>query len=177
VGQIIAVMFIIVSAFVILSSQLRTDNLLYVDELERTKEMLSLIDRSVGDYILAKEKMGHINFDLLDENKYMAANYTLSGSGFLSKIEFPHSNIIWQIIPNPNDNKISYKLLVDIRNNVILSEKISLSEKYIGEQFCEKIYFGEYIYDSTVYDAGNEDYLGGGTTSDGLFSCTLYKIK
>lgn len=169
--QLIAMIFLVISALVIFSNSFKTDTLSYTDELLRVKKMMLIIDDAIDN---TKEKLDKINFESLHDDGLISANYTIVGTANEATIEFPNTNITWQMVPN---TKKSYKILVDFRDNIALMERKKLSESYIGQELCVNYFFSDFIFDSTTYDPINEVFLGGGTSSDGIFSCTMYKIK
>ncbi len=91
-----------------------------------------------------------------------------------STLKFPSSSVIWHLIPNQS-NPSSYKLLVDMRANSTLMSKAIFSESFSSREFCEKILFGKKVLGGISYDSGTKDFGIGGTTSDGLFVCEVFK--
>lgn len=170
----LAVIFIVVSTFVLLTQQFKVDVGAFSKDIAHVEKMLSFIDDGVASYV-KKGKMEDINFEELYINNEIGANYTLYLNGNDGYITFIQSQIKWQMIPNPENNKKSYKLLIDFSNESLLMERSKLAESYIGHEFCEKMFFGEFVYDTSSYDAISQDFIGGGTNSDGKLSCTLYK--
>lgn len=195
VSSIIAV----VSAMVILFTRYEADDSSITTELDRMKAMFLSIDKFVNTYVETGGSMTEINFQKLSCNgillgnikdKYVAvncdsndANDTVSddstddvlGAGITSTLEFPNSDVKWQLIPNKDDSS-SYKLLVDIRKNNTLMSKAIFSESFSGREFCEKMLFGTKELDRTSYDSGTKDFIGSSTNkNDGLFVCIIFK--
>ena len=169
-----ALILVMLSMLVLITNQFKIDAGSLPKELDSLEKMVFLIDDGVASYV-KKGKMENINFEELQTNNDLGANYTLSLSGNDAYINFTQSNIHWQLIPNPFNNKKSYKLRIDFHNEPLLMERVRLIELFIGKEICEKMLFGEYIFDTLSYDSITQDYLGGGTDSDGILSCTLYK--
>ena len=88
---------------------------------------------------------------------------------------FPGNTVVWQLIPNKDDSS-SYKILVNMTENVGLMSKAIFSESFSGREFCEKILFGTKELNRTSYDSSSKDFIGTSTNkSDGLFVCIVYK--
>lgn len=90
---------------------------------------------------------------------------------------FPNNTVVWQLIPNKDDNS-SYKLLVDMTKNSGLMSKAIFSESFSGREFCEKMLFGTFQTSGKSYDSsivGKEDFKLDGTNSDGFFVCIVFK--
>ena len=195
VSSIIAV----TSAMIILFTRYEADDSAITSELERMKSMFVAVDGFVNTYIQSGEDLRKINFQKLscdgillgsikdnyvaencdddsyndDPNNYNPDDNVLK-AGMNSTLKFPSSGVIWHLIPNQS-NPSSYKLLVDMRANSTLMSKAIFSESFSSREFCEKILFGKKVLGGISYDSGTKDFGIGGTTSDGLFVCEVFK--
>ena len=195
VSSIIAV----TSAMIILFTRYEADDSAITSELERMKSMFVAVDGFVNTYIQSGEDLRKINFQKLScdrillgsiKDNYVAENCDdnsynddpdkdnpdddVKGAGMNSTLKFPSSSVIWHLIPNQS-NPSSYKLLVDMRENSTLMSKAIFSESFSSREFCEKILFGTKVLNGISYDSGTKDFGIGGTTSDGLFVCEVFK--
>ena len=195
VSSIIAV----TSAMIILFTRYEADDSAITSELERMKSMFVAVDGFVNTYIQSGEDLRKINFQKLScdrillgsiKDNYVAENCDnvisndkesdnpdddVLGAGMNSTLKFPSSSVIWHLIPNQS-NPSSYKLLVDMRANSTLMSKAIFSESFSSREFCEKILFGKKVLGGKPpYDSGTKDFGIGGTTSDGLFVCEVFK--
>lgn len=197
VSSIIAV----TSAMIILFTRYEADDSAITSELERMKSMFVAVDGFVNTYIQSGGDLTKINFQKLScdrillgsikDNYYVAENCDdnpnndesnndnpdddVLGVGMNSTLKFPNSSVIWHLIPNQS-NPSSYKLLVDMSANSTLMSKAIFSESFSSREFCEKILFGKKVLGGKPpYDSGTKDFGIGGTTSDGLFVCEVFK--
>lgn len=197
VSSIIAV----TSAMIILFTRYEADDSAITSELERMKSMFVAVDGFVNTYIQSGEDLRKINFQKLScdrillgsiKDNYVAENCdddfsndndnpnidnpddNVKGAGMNSTLKFPSSSVIWHLIPNQS-NPSSYKLLVDMSKNSTLMSKAIFSESFSSREFCEKILFGTKVLNGISYDSGTKDFGIGGTTSDGLFVCEVFK--
>lgn len=195
VSSIIAV----TSAMIILFTRYEADDSAITSELERMKSMFVAVDGFVNTYIQSGEDLRKINFQKLScdrillgsiKDNYVAENCDddsynddpdkdnpdddVLGAGMNSTLKFPSSSVIWHLIPNQS-NPSSYKLLVDMSKNSTLMSKAIFSESFSSREFCEKILFGTKVLNGISYDSGTKDFGIGGTTSDGLFVCEVFK--
>lgn len=196
VSSIIAV----TSAMIILFTRYEADDSAITSELERMKSMFVAVDGFVNTYIQSGEDLRKINFQKLScdrillgsiKDNYVAENCdddpdndepdkdnpddNVLKAGMNSTLKFPSSGVIWHLIPNQS-NPSSYKLLVDMRANSTLMSKAIFSESFSSREFCEKILFGKKVLGGKPpYDPNTEDFGIGGTTSDGLFVCEVFK--
>ena len=195
VSSIIAV----TSAMIILFTRYEADDSAITSELERMKSMFLIVDGFVNTYIQSGEDLRKINFQKLScdrillgsiKDNYVAENCdnvisndkesdnpddNVLKAGMNSTLKFPSSSVIWHLIPNQS-NPSSYKLLVDMRANSTLMSKAIFSESFSSREFCEKILFGKKVLGGKPpYDPNTEDFGIGGTTSDGLFVCEVFK--
>ena len=194
VSSIIAV----TSAMIILFTRYEADDSAITSELERMKSMFVAVDGFVNTYIQSGEDLRKINFQKLScdrillgsiKDNYVAENCdnvisndkesdnpddNVLKAGMTSILKFPSSSVIWHLIPNQS-NPSSYKLLVDMSKNSTLMSKAIFSESFSSREFCEKILFGTKVLNGISYDSGTKDFDIGGTTSDGLFVCEVFK--
>lgn len=194
VSSIIAV----TSAMIILFTRYEADDSAITSELERMKSMFVAVDGFVNTYIQSGEDLRKINFQKLScdrillgsiKDNYVAENCdnvisndkesdnpddNVLKAGMTSILKFPSSSVIWHLIPNQS-NPSSYKLLVDMSKNSTLMSKAIFSESFSSREFCEKILFGKKVLGGITYDPDTEDFVEGGTTSDGLFVCEVFK--
>ena len=195
VSSIIAV----TSAMIILFTRYEADDSAITSELERMKSMFVAVDGFVNTYIQSGGDLTKINFQKLScdrillgsiKDNYVAENCddnsynddpekdnpddNVLGAGMNSTLKFPSSSVIWHLIPNQS-NPSSYKLLVDMIANSTLMSKAIFSESFSSREFCEKILFGTKVLNGKSYDSGTKDFGIGGTTSDGLFVCEVFK--
>ncbi|WP_419764056.1 MAG: hypothetical protein ACNI28_09705 [Arcobacter sp.] len=169
----------VVAATIILLTRYEADDSEIMSELEHMKVMLSSVDSFVNTYINSGASLTDINFKVLGDNAILLNNMTVTedagGDTFKSTVTFPNNSIKWQIIPNPSDGS-SYKLLIDMRGNTSLMNRAIFSESFVGREYCQKNLFGDFANTLNSYDATAKDFVNsGGTTSDGLFVCTVYK--
>ena len=197
VSSIIAV----TSAMIILFTRYEADDSAITSELERMKSMFLIVDGFVNTYIQSGGDLTEINFQKLScdgillgsiKDNYVAENCdddfsndndnpnidnpddNVLKAGMNSTLKFPNSSVIWHLIPNQS-NPSSYKLLVDMSANSTLMSKAIFSESFSSREFCEKILFGKKVLGGISYDSGTKDFGIGGTTSDGLFVCEVFK--
>lgn len=210
VSSIIAV----VSAMIILFTRYEADDSSITAELDRVKSMFLMIDGFVNTHIQSGGNLTDINFQKLScsgilpgnfRDKYVALNCdenedagttddesldNVKLHGYSSTLNFPKSDIKWQIIPirdiasESNDKDFAtssgsaYKILVDISQNRTLMSKARFSESFSGREYCEKILFGTFQENRKTYLAsaiGQENFSEDGTNSDGLFVCIVFK--
>ena len=182
VSSIIAV----VSAMIIMLTRYEADDSTITAELDRMKSMFITVDGFVNTYIESGGDLTGINFEELYDAGVLLGNMeksspaettdSVTGADLESKLTFPGSTVIWQLIPNKDDNS-SYKLLVDMTKNASLLSKGAFAESFSGREFCEKILFGTFQTKGKTYDdtAGSEDFKEDGANNDGLFVCIVYK--
>ncbi|MDD2895003.1 MAG: hypothetical protein PHG81_03190 [Aliarcobacter sp.] len=193
VSSIIAV----VAATIILLTRYEADDSAITAELDRMKSMFLMVDGFVNTFVQSGGDLTSVNFQKLSCSGILSGNIkdTLSatdcdttvtadgvadnvtGSLNTSKLTFPSSTVIWQLIPNKDDNS-SYKLLVDMTKNSALKSRGTFSESFSGREFCEKMLFGTFQTTGKSYDSstvGKEDFKQDGTNNDGLFVCIVFK--
>ncbi|QOG11221.1 hypothetical protein [Arcobacter sp. FWKO B] len=165
----------IVAAFMILFTRYEADDSQIKADLEHMKVMFSMVDGFVNTYINSGENMQDINFEILEDRGILLSNATVVGAGNSAVMTLPNSNVTWQLIPNKND-ATSYKILVDITRSSSLMSKSVFSESFIGREYCQKALFGSFETNTNSYN-GTDDFVnsGGGTNSDGLFVCVVFK--
>jgi hypothetical protein len=179
---LVASILTIVAALTILLTRYEADDSTIKAEIANMKVMFSMVDGFVNTYVDSGGNLTNINFQKLNDtgilfNVGVTANSTILTAAVpntsVSTIRLPSSDVIWHLIPNPDDTT-SYKLLVDIRGNSGLMSKAIFSESFIGKEFCEKSLFGTFERTRISFD-GTDDFTGTGTNSDGLFVCVVYK--
>lgn len=207
VSSIIAV----VSAMIILFTRYEADDSSITAELDRVKSMFLMIDGFVNTHIQSGGNLTDINFQKLScsgilpgniSDTYFANNCDDNDSndelkdelsdnvklyGYSSTLNFPKSDIKWQIIPirdialESNDKDFAtsagsaYKLLVDMSKNRTLMSKSRFSESFSGREYCEKILFGTFQEKRKTYVTGQVNFNEDGTNSDGIFVCIVFK--
>lgn len=197
VSSIIAV----VSAMIILFTRYEADDSSITAELDRVKSMFLMIDGFVNTHIQSGGNLTDINFEVLFDAGILPGNVRQSstnatdkeldwkGRGFGSVLNFPKSEVKWQIIPvrdiTANDNDAdygnsagsAYKLLVDMSQNRTLMHKAKFSESFSSREYCEKILFGTVQPKGKEYDStlGKETFKENGTNDDGIFVCIVFK--
>lgn len=212
----------IVTALIILMTRYEADDSQITAEIERAKSMFLTIDGFVNTYIQSggdlqggavNEAYRKLNFATLYKNGILLGNIskneilevTLDDSKiaeneankdkfFESKLKFPKSNIIWQIVPIVATDTIKdsagvdkslatsagagYKLLVDFSKENSLMSKNAFSENFFGKEICEKNLFGTFINNAiSIVSSGatlNQINISE-TNNDGLFACIVYK--
>lgn len=170
---LVASMIAIVSAMVILFSRYEADDSLIKSEIEKMKNMYSLVDSYVNVYIQSGGNLLDINFQELNDSGILPANSTVTGAAKESKMTFISSNVDWQMISTENS---SYKLLIDMTKNSSLMSKAVFSESFTGKEFCEKLLFGDFDTLQNSYNTTSEDFENSsGSKSDGKYVCTIYK--
>ena len=190
-----------VAALVILLTRYEPDDSSIKIELERMKSMILVIDGFVDTYIQSGGDMSEINFQKLEEDGILPENIKREddpeledgdGDGvvsnltseegedtaeeFKSTLTFPKSKVVWQLIPNIDDNT-SYKILVDMSANPVLKSRAGFAESFLGKEYCEKALFGKFKTDGDGYDdsVDNETFTETGTNKDAKFVCIVYK--
>lgn len=200
VSSIIAV----VSAMIIMLTRYEADDSTITGELDRMKAMFMTIDGFVNTYIDIGGDLTSINFQKLSCNGILSgniidtlaaidcdttttadgANDNVTGALIESKLEFPSSSVIWQIIPVRIDDPIvalqssagsAYKLFVDMRANASLMSKAIFSESFSGREFCEKMLFGTLDRKGNDFVSANNTFGTTGTDIDGKFVCIVFK--
>lgn len=209
VSSIIAV----VSAMMILFTRYEADDSSITAELDRVKSMFLMIDGFVNTHIQSGGNLTDINFQKLscsgilsgnikdtyvaencDDNEFAGkeddkASDNVKLYGYSSTLNFPKSDIKWQIIPvrdiTANDNDAdygnsagsAYKILVDMSQNRTLMHKAKFSESFASREYCEKILFGTVQAKGKEYDStlGKETFKENGTNDDGIFVCIVFK--
>ena len=173
---LVASIISIVTAMTILFTRYEADDSTIKAELENMRVMFSMVDGFVETCINTDSScLDDISFEKLSIAGVLINNSVVSGSGLSSTVTFPHNDVIWQIIPNKNASN-SYKLLVDMRASAGLMSKAIFSENFSSREFCEKPLFGTAELKENQFD-GTDDFenSGSGTTSDGIFVCTVFK--
>lgn len=200
VSSIIAV----VSAMIIMLTRYEADDSTITGELDRMKAMFMTIDGFVNTYIDIGGDLTSINFQKLSCNGILSgniidtlaaidcdttttadgANDNVTGALIESKLEFPSSSVIWQIIPVRADDPIvalqssagsAYKLFVDMRANASLMSKAIFSESFSGREFCEKMLFGTLDRKGNDFVSANNTFGTTGTDIDGKLVCIVFK--
>lgn len=207
VSSIIAV----VSAMIILFTRYEADDSSITAELDRVKSMFLMIDGFVNTHIQSGGNLTDISFQKLScsgilsgniRDKYVADNCDDTDAndkeedeasdnvklhGYYSTLNFPKSDIKWQIIPvrditaAPDDSDYgnsagsSYKILVDMSQNRTLMSKARFSESFAGREYCEKILFGTFQDERKTYDADKVNFNQDGAKDDGIFICIVFK--
>lgn len=176
-GYFLASIIGIVAATIILFTRYEADDSQIMSELKHMEVMFSNVDGFVNTYINSGASLTDINFKVLGDNAILLNNMVVvenGGDDFQSTVTFPNDPIIWQIIPNINDES-SYRLLIDMRHNTPLMSRAIFSESFVGREYCQRNLFGDFDNTLNSYNATTDDFDGTGTTSDGLFVCTVYK--
>lgn len=184
VSSIIAV----VSAMVILFTRYEADDSTITAELERMKSMFVTVDGFVNTYVESGGVLSDVNFEELYDKGILLGNMKMTKptaatddnvteSGKKSKLTFPGSTVIWQLIPNKDDKSSSYKVLVNTTKNSSLLSKGAFAESFSGREYCEKMLFGTFQPKGKSYDdkEDEENFKEDGTDSDGLYVCIVYK--
>ena len=210
----------IVTALIILMTRYEADDSTITSEIERAKSMFTTIDGFVNTYIqsggdmtmgdtINTETYKKINFATLykdgilfgniskenilkvnlNDNKH-SSEETDKNKFFESQLQFPNSNIIWQIVPIVIGDKYKdssgiekdistsagagYKIFVNFTNNPTLKNKDSFSENFFGKEVCEKTFFGTFLSDGIDFDA-NFKIVQTGNLKDSKFVCIVFK--
>lgn len=149
------------------------------------KSMFSMVDGFVNTFVQSGGDLTTVNFEelynagILPTNMVVSpvADTNLATGQKATTSTFPNNTVVWQLIPNKDDNS-SYKLLVDMTRNSGLMSKSIFSESFSGREFCEKMLFGTFQTSGKSYDSsiiGKEDFKVDGTNNDGLFVCIVFK--
>lgn len=205
----------IVTALIILMTRYEADDSQITAEIERAKSMFLTIDGFVNTYIQSggdlssgtptNEKLnfatlykdGILLGNIKDENIVSALNTAFSITNlktlnskddfFPAKLQFPKSNIIWQVVPiTISDSTINgknysssagagYKLLVDFSKENSLMSKDAFSENFFGKEICEKNLFGTFINNAISISSTDLTFTTTGANNDGKFACLVFK--
>lgn len=191
VSSIIAV----VSAMVILFTRYEADDSTITAELDRVKSMFLMVDGFVNTFVQSGGSLTDINFEKLYDDGILSGNIKMTkptaaagdnvtGTALTSKLTFPASSVIWQLIPVRTDDPVvalqssagsAYKLLVDMRQNSGLMSKAIFAESFAGREFCEKMLFGTLDRSGNAFVVANNTFGTTGTQNDGLFVCIVFK--
>lgn len=173
-AYILSLLVVITSTLVILSSSYKSDNSQLIFETNLVKSMFYKVDSSVESYLKDGHDLTLINFGVLENGDYLLINSIVIGNGITSTMKFKgNEDIIWHLIPNPSNTK-SYKLLIDFEKNTILNLKSIFAESYFGENFCERLLFGDFDTNVNTYQSSDFTNING-TNKDSKFVCTVYK--
>ncbi len=210
----------IVAALIVLMTRYEADDSAITAEIERAKSMFITIDGFVNTYIqsggdmamgdtINTETYKKINFATLYKDGILFGNIskenilkvnlndskqsseeTDKNKFFESQLQFPNSNIIWQIVPIVIGDKYKdstgiekdistsagagYKIFVNFTNNPTLKNKDSFSENFFGKEVCEKTFFGTFLSDGIDFDT-NFKIVQTGNLKDGKFVCIVFK--
>lgn len=198
VSSIIAV----VTALIILLTRYEADDSAITAEIERAKSMFITVDGFANTYIQSGGDMTKINFEQLFDDGILLGNMTkgtntldnvkVTAGAFTATLEFPRSNILWQIVPivdyKINDYRgvevdlgksvgAGYQLFIDFTKESTLMSKNAFSENFLGREICEKTFFGSFINNATSISSssGTLNQTTGGTSSDGKIACVVFK--
>lgn len=206
VSSIIAV----VTALIILLTRYEADDSAITAEIERAKSMFITVDGFANTYIQSGGDMTKINFEQLFDDGILLGNMTkgilssnsnvkvvagaIGDKSFTATLEFPKSNIKWQIVPivnyKINDYRgvevdlgksvgAGYQLFIDFTKESTLMSKNAFSENFLGREICEKTFFGSFINNATSISSSsgtlNQIVTTGGTSSDGKIACVVFK--
>ena len=206
VSSIIAV----VTALIILLTRYEADDSAITAEIERAKSMFITVDGFTNTYIQSGGDMTKINFEQLFDDGILLGNMTkdiptsianvkvtageIGDKSFTATLEFPKSNIKWQIVPivnyKINDYRgievdlgksvgAGYQLFIDFTKESTLLSKNAFSENFLGREICEKTFFGSFINNATSISSSsgtlNQIVTTGGTSSDGKIACVVFK--
>ena len=188
-----------VAALVILLTRYEPDDSSIKIELDRMKSMILMVDGFVDTYIQSGGDMSEINFQKLEEDGILpetigrsddpeiedsdgVVEIPASTNGNESTLKFPNNEVVWQLIPNIEDNT-SYKILVDMSTNSVLKSRAGFAESFLGKEYCEEALFGKFEPGGVSYDETKEDFVettedfvdNSGTNKDGFFVCEVYK--
>jgi hypothetical protein len=179
-------------------------------EIERAKSMFITVNGFVNTYIQSGGDMTKINFEQLFDDGILLGNMTkgilssnsnvkvvagaIGDKSFTATLEFPKSNIKWQIVPivnyKINDYRgvevdlgksvgAGYQLFIDFTKESTLMSKNAFSENFLGREICEKTFFGSFINNATSISSSsgtlNQIVTTGGTSSDGKIACVVFK--
>lgn len=206
VSSIVAV----VTALIILLTRYEADDSAITAEIERAKSMFITVDGFANTYIQSGGDMTKINFEQLFDDGILLGNMTkgilssnsnvkvvagaIGDKSFTATLEFPKSNIKWQIVPivnyKINDYRgvevdlgksvgAGYQLFIDFTKESTLLSKNAFSENFLGREICEKTFFGSFINNATSISSSsgtlNQIVTTGGTSSDGKIACVVFK--
>jgi hypothetical protein len=200
----------VVAALIILLTRYEADDSAITAEIERAKSMFITIDEFANTYIQSGGDMTKINFEQLFDDGILLGNMTkgilssnsnvkvvagaIGDKSFTATLEFPKSNIKWQIVPivdyKINDYRgeeidlgksvgAGYQLFIDFSDDSTLNSKSAFSENFLGREICEKTFFGSFINDATSISSTsgtlNQIVTTSGTSSDGKIACVVFK--
>lgn len=169
VASIVAV----TTAMIIILTRYEADDSDIMAKIEKMKVMVSMVDGFVNTYIESGGVLSDINFEELENSGILLENSTVTGTSIESTMTLPNDDVVWHIIPNV-DNSNSYRLLVDMSGDSSLMSKAVFSEGFVGREYCEKMLFGTLQRTQNQFNV--DDFVdNGGTTSDGIFVCEVYK--
>lgn len=200
----------VVAALIILLTRYEADDSAITAEIERAKSMFITVDGFANTYIQSGGDMTKINFEQLFDDGILLGNMTkgilssnsnvkvvagaIGDKSFTATLEFPKSNIKWQIVPivnyKINDYRgievdlgksvgAGYQLFIDFTKESTLMSKNAFSENFLGREICEKTFFGSFINDATSISSTsgtlNQIVTTSGTSSDGKIACVVFK--
>lgn len=191
VSSIIAV----VSAMIIMLTRYEADDSSITAELDSVKSMFMMIDGFVNTYVESGGDLTSVNFEELYDSGVLSGNIKMTKptaaaddnvkeTALNSKLTFPSSSVIWQLIPVRTDDPVAtlqpsagsaYKLLVDMRANPSLMSKAIFSESFSGREFCEKMFFGTLDRNGNAFTDATNTFSTSGANNDGLFVCIIFK--
>ncbi len=191
VSSIIAV----VAAMVIMFTRYEADDSTITAELDRVKSMFMMVDGFVNTYVESGGDLTTVDFEELFDEGILSGNIKMTKptaaaddnvkeTALNSKLTFPSSTVVWQLIPVRTDDPTvalrasagsAYKLLVDMRLNSSLMSKAIFAESFSGREFCEKILFGTLDRAGNAFVVANNTFGTSGTQNDGLFVCIVFK--
>lgn len=194
----------VVAALIILLTRYEADDSAITAEIERAKSMFITVDGFANTYIQSGGDMTKINFEQLFDDGILLGNMTkgtnkldnvkVTAGAFTATLEFPKSNIKWQIVPivnyKINDYRgvevdlgksvgAGYQLFIDFTKESTLMSKNAFSENFLGREICEKTFFGSFINNAISISSSsgtlNQIVTTGGTSSDGQIACVIFK--
>jgi hypothetical protein len=183
----------VITATIILLTRYEADDSVIRAELDRMKSMFSMVDGFVNTYVESGGDLTIVNFEELYDNGILSGNIKMTKptaaaddnvkeTALNSKLTFPSSSVIWQLIPIPSTDAVygtssgtAYKLLVDMRENSGLMSKAIFAESFSGQEFCEKMLFGTLDRNGNALVEASSNFGTGGTNNDGLFVCIVFK--
>jgi len=202
---IVASIIAAVSALIILLTRYDSDDSTIKVELENMKSMIFVVDGFVDTFIQSGGDISEINFQKLYDDGILPENIKRSDDSGLedsdgvvsnlvsvsdplnptdselkaklkSTLKFPNNEVIWQLIPNI-ENNTSYKILVNMTTNSALDSRAGFAESFLGKEYCEKALFGEFETKGDGYDdsVDSETFTENGNEKDGKFVCIIYK--
>ncbi len=173
---LIAMIFGIVSAFILLSSNYNSSS----DHQKYTELITSNVDHLSGWVATYASAKGLEELNIQDLNNteimpsHLAENITcpIGDNNASYWIMQSDTKTKYQIIPTTSAD--GWKLLIDFSDNVVLMEQVIFIESYILNEICERKHLGEKQQNWTTLNGDKNDFEDIGNASDGIVGCVIH---